>query len=106
MAKYLYQASYTTEGAKGLLKDGGTSRRKAVKKMVEGLGGKIEAFYYAFGKDDVCVIVDVPDHVAAAAASLVIGASGAVSIKTTVLLTPEEIDKAAKKTVAYRPPGN
>jgi uncharacterized protein with GYD domain len=105
VAKYLYQASYTTEGVKGLLKDGGTSRRGAIKKMTEALGGTMEVFYYAFGGDDVYLIVEVPDNVTAAAASLAVAASGAVNIKTTVLLTPEEIDAAAQKTVAYRPPG-
>ena len=106
MAKYLFQASYTSEGAKGLIEDGGTKRRNAVEKFIEGFGGKMEAFYYAFGKDDVYVVVDVPDHVSAAAASLAVASSGVVSIKTTVLLTPEEIDKAAKKAVGYHPPGN
>jgi uncharacterized protein with GYD domain len=106
MAKYLFQASYTAEGAKGLIEDGGTKRRKAVKKFVESFGGTMEAFYFAFGKDDVYAVVDVPDHVSAAAASLAIASSGVVSIKTTVLLAPEEIDKAAKKAVGYRPPGN
>ena len=105
MAKYLYQVSYTTQGVKGLLEDGGSSRREAIRKMTGSLGGTVEAFYYAFGEDDVYLIVDVPDHVTAAAASLAVAASGAVNIKTTVLLTPEEIDAAAKKTVAYRPPG-
>jgi len=105
MAKYLYQASYTAEGARGLLTDGASSRREAIKKMTESLGGTMEALYYAFGEDDVYLIVDFPDHVTAAAASLTVAASGAVNIKTTVLLTPQEIDAAAKKTVTYRPPG-
>ena len=105
MAKYLYQASYTAEGVRGLLKDGGSSRREAVKKMIGSLGGTMEAFYYAFGADDVYLIVDVPDNVTAAAAALAVGSSGAVKIRTTVLLTPEEMDAAAKKTVAFRPPG-
>jgi Uncharacterized conserved protein len=105
MAKYLYQASYTAEGVRGLLKDGGSSRREAVKKMIGSLGGTMEAFYYAFGADDVYLVVDVPDNVTAAAAALAVGSSGAVKIRTTVLLTPEEMDAAAKKTVAFRPPG-
>lgn len=105
MAKYLYQASYTAEGVRGLLKDGGSSRREAVKKMIGSLGGTMEAFYYAFGADDVYLVVDVPDNVTAATAALAVGSSGAVKIRTTVLLTPEEMDAAAKKTVAFRPPG-
>jgi uncharacterized protein with GYD domain len=61
--------------------------------------------YYAFGEDDVLVIAEYPDNVTAAAASLTVAASGAVSVKMVVLLTPEEIDEAAKKSVDYRPPG-
>jgi uncharacterized protein with GYD domain len=105
MAKYLYQASYTTAGVQGLLKDGGSARRKVIEKMTKSLGGKVESFYFAFGADDVYLIVDVPDNVTAAAAALAVSTSGAVSIRTTVLLTPEEIDAAVKKTVPYRPPG-
>lgn len=105
MAKYLWQASYTAEGVRGLLKEGGTSRRATVEQLVKELGGSIEAFYYAFGGDDVFVIADIPDHVTAAAISLTVGAAGAVRIKTTVLLTPEQIDDATQKSVSYRPPG-
>jgi uncharacterized protein with GYD domain len=105
MPKYLVQASYTTAGAQGLLKEGGTKRRAAVEALMKGLGGKVEAFYFAFGDADAFVIVDGPDNVTAAAVSLAVNASGAVSTKTTVLLTPEEIDQAAKKSVNYRPPG-
>jgi uncharacterized protein with GYD domain len=105
MPKYLCQVSYTAEGTKGLLKDGGTKRRAAVEEMTKALGGKVEAFYYAFGESDALVIVDVPDHVSAAAISLAVNASGAVKLKTTVLLTPEEMDAATKKTVSYHVPG-
>lgn len=105
MPKYLVQASYTAEGAKGLLKDGGSKRRAAAEAAVKGLGGRVEAFYFAFGETDVYVIADVPDNASAAAISLAVSASGAVRTKTTVLLTPEEIDQAAKRTVSYRPPG-
>lgn len=106
MPKYLFQASYTVEGTKGLLKDGGSNRRAAVEQAVKGLGGKLEAFYYAFGEKDVYVIVEAPDNVSAAAVSLAVAASGAASAKTTVLLTVEEMDQATKKTVNYRPPGH
>ncbi len=106
MAKYLLQASYTTDGLKGILKDGGSKRRAAAEETVKGLGGKVEAFYFAFGDADAFVIVDVPDNVSATAASLAVNASGAVRVKTTVLITPEEMDQATKKTVTYRPPGH
>jgi uncharacterized protein with GYD domain len=105
MPRFLARSSYSVDGLKSLLKEGGTSRRAAVEKLVEGLGGKLEAMYYAFGEDDVLVIAEYPDNVTAAAASLTVAASGAVSVKMVVLLTPEEIDEAAKKSVDYRPPG-
>lgn len=106
MPKYLFQGSYTIEGAKGLLKDGGSKRRAAIEEMIKGLGGKLETFYFAFGETDAFGIADVPDNVSATAVSLAIGASGAARVKTTVLVTPEEMDQAAKKTVQYRPPGH
>ena len=105
MPKYFLEGNYVGEGVKGLLKEGGSSRIKTVTQLIEGMGGKVEAFYYAFGDVDVLGIVEFPDHATAAALSLAINASGAVTVKTTVLMTPEEIDEATKKTVAYRPPG-
>jgi uncharacterized protein with GYD domain len=105
MAKYLWQAKYVGEGSKGLLKEGGSSRRAVVEKMIDSMGGKLEAFYYAFGETDLYAIVEMPDNVSAAAFALTVAASGAVTLKTTVLMTPEEIDRAAKKTPSYRPPG-
>ena len=105
MAKYLFQASYVGEGIKGLLTEGATSRVNHVNQLITGMGGSIEAFYFSFGEDDVVAIGEFPDHETAAAFSLAVNASGAVNIKTTVLMTPQEVDIAAKKTVDYRPPG-
>lgn len=105
MPKYLLQVSYTVEGAKGLQKDGGTKRRDAARGLVESLGGKLETFYFAFGDCDVVAIADMPDSVSAAAASVALAASGAVSNKTTVLLAPEEMDQAVRKSASYTPPG-
>jgi uncharacterized protein with GYD domain len=105
MPKYLVQANYVGEGLKGLLKEGGSSRRAAVEKLFGSVGGRVEAFYYAFGDTDLFVIADVPDNVTAAALSLVVNATGTATAKITVLLTAEEIDAAAKKTPSYRPPG-
>ena len=105
MPKYLAHASYTVEGLKGLLKDGGTKRREVIEQLAKGLGGTLEAFYYAFGDDDVFAILDFPDNVSAMAVSMAINASGGATVKTTVLITPEEVDQATKKTVDYRPPG-
>jgi uncharacterized protein with GYD domain len=105
MPKYLFEASYTSEGIKGLLKEGGSSRRAKVEEMIRGLGGKLEAFYYALGEPDAYTIADLPDAATAAAVSLRVNASGAVQLKTVALMTPEEIDQASKKSVGYRPPG-
>ena len=106
MPKYLVIASYTAEGAKGVLAKGGSARRESVEKTVSDLGGTVESFYFAFGEDDAFVTIDLPDNVAAAALGLAVGASGATSLRTIVLLTPEDIDRAAKVTVAYKTPGS
>ena len=105
MAKYLWKASYSAEGMRGVLKEGGTGRRAAIEKLAANLGGSIDAFYFAFGGADVYVIADIPDNVTAAAIAMTVGAAGAASIETIVLLTPEEVDAATQKTVEYRPPG-
>ena len=105
MPKYLVQASYVGEGLQGLLKEGGSSRKKTVETVIKGMGGTLESFYYAFGEYDVFGIAEMPDNVTAAAFSLAINASGAIQARTTVLMTPEEVDKAVKKTVDFRPPG-
>jgi uncharacterized protein with GYD domain len=102
MPKYLVQVNYVGEGVKGLLKEGGTSRRAVVEKMIQSLGGTLEAFYYAFGETDLFVIADVPDNESMAAIALTVGATGTVTVKTTVLMTPEEIDAAGKKSPLYR----
>ena len=106
MGRYLFQGSYSLDGIKGVLKEGGSGRRKAVEDAVKALGGKLESYYFGFGDTDVYVIVDGVDNETAAAFSMGIAATGAVhNVKTTVLLTPEEIDAAAKKTLSYRAPG-
>jgi uncharacterized protein with GYD domain len=106
MAKYLITASYTAEGIKGLISKGGTARRDAVAKTVADLGGQVESFYFAFGDEDAYVTVELPENVSAAAIGMAVGASGMVRTKTVVLLTPEEIDRAAQTQLAYRPPGS
>ncbi|HRW08584.1 MAG TPA: GYD domain-containing protein [Caldilineaceae bacterium] len=106
MAKFLIQANYVGEGTKGLLKEGGSSRQAVVEKLFASQGGRVESFYYAFGETDLYVIADMPDHATMAALALLICSSGTVTLKTTVLLTPSEIDEAAKKSLAtYRTPG-
>ena len=105
MPKFLITASYTPEGARGLLKEGGSSRRAAVQKLLDSVGGKLEAFYFALGHEDAFVIVDVPDNAAVVAVSLAVNASGAVRISTTPLIAPDDLDAASKKSIGYRPPG-
>ncbi len=105
MAKYLYQVNYVGDGIKGLLKDGGTKRRTETEKLIKSLGGTLEAYYYAFGDTDLYIIAEFPSHAAAAAAALTAPATGTVSIKTTVLLAPEEIDQAGKMKATFTPAG-
>ena len=105
MAKYLLEVKYTLDGIKGLKAEGGSSRVAAATEAIEGLGGKIESFYFAFGETDIYVVVDYPDHVSVAAAALAVGAGGGATVRTVVLLTPAEVDTAAAKKTTYRPPG-
>ena len=105
MAKFLIKATYTTDGVRGLLKEGGTKRRAAVQEIIEAAGGKLEVFYYAYGADDAVIIADLPDATTGLAISLTVNASGAVRLSTLPLITPEELDAASKKSVKYRAPG-
>ena len=105
LARYLIRASYTSEGIKGVMKEGGTGRQDAVGKLLADLGGSLESFYFAFGDDDVYATCEIPDNVTAAAIAMSVAAAGLVRVKTVVLLTPEEIDRAAHTTVHYRAPG-
>lgn len=105
MPKFLIQASYTTEGAKGLLEEGGSKRRAVVEELAKASGGTLEGFYFAFGHTDAFAIVDGIDNQAAAAMALRINASGAVRLITTVLMTPEDVDEACRRQVKYRAPG-
>jgi uncharacterized protein with GYD domain len=105
MAKFLIKGSYTAEGTKGLIKEGGSARKAAVQKSLDGLGGKVDSFYFTFGADDVIVICDLPDIISGVALSLAVNASGAVRISTTQLLSVEDVDAASKKAVSYRPAG-
>ena len=105
MPKYLLHGSYTEEGLKGLIKEGGTKRMEATKKAIESMGGKLEAYYYAFGDHDYYLIVDQPENVNVVAGVLIANATGTVKLKTKVLITPEEVDEAVKKSMDWRPPG-
>ena len=104
MPKFLFQASYTREGVKGLMNEGGTRRAKAIGEAMKSTGGSMEAFYFAFGENDVYAIADLPDEATAAAISLAVAAGGALSVKTTVLIDPETMDDAVNRSVSYTPP--
>lgn len=106
MPRYLWQVSYSTEGARGLLNEGGTGRREAIRAMVESVGGSVEACYFAFGGHDMYVIGEVPDETAAASLSVRTAADGAARSHTVTLLTPEQLDQAVRHDVTYRPPGS
>ena len=104
MPKFLFEASYTVEGLKGLRRHGGSGRREAVARAVESAGGRLERFYFAFGDHDVFAIAELPDNESAAAVEFAVGESGGASVRTVVLLTAEEVDAAVKRSVDYRPP--
>jgi uncharacterized protein with GYD domain len=105
VSKYMIEASYTVDGVKGVLKEGGSGRRAAIEQLITSAGGTMECFYFVFGEDDVIVVVDLPDNATMAAVSLAVSAAGAATSSVRVLLTPEEIDAAARKTIQYRAPG-
>jgi uncharacterized protein with GYD domain len=105
MPKYLIEASYSTEGVKGIAQKGGTARREAVEQLIASIGGKVESFYFAFGDADVYVIADLPSNESATALALAINQSASTKTRTVVLLTPEQVDAAANALPEYKPPG-
>lgn len=106
MAKYLIKASYSPEGIKGVMAKGGTARAEAIAKLASGVGGTVESLYFAFGSDDVYVVVEAPSHEAMVAIAGTVTGTGVLNnYETVVLLTAEQIDAAAKMTVDYTPPG-
>lgn len=105
MPKYLVQASYSAEGTKGLLAEGGTGRRQAVEQVLRSCGGTLEWMYFAFGDDDLYLVLDMPDAVSMAATSMKVRATGAITSRAVPLLSVEDIDAAARKRVDFRAPG-
>jgi uncharacterized protein with GYD domain len=105
MAKYLLEVNYTLEGVRGVVAKGGSVRRAAAQAAAESVGGTFESFYFAFGGTDVYAVFEARDNEAAAALALAVTAGGGASVRTVVLLAPEEIDAAVRKTVQYIPPG-
>ena len=104
MPKYLVQGSYTDQGLKGLLNEGGSKRRAVVEQLASEMGGKLEAFYFAFGSDDFVIILDLPSNIDMTATAIVAQASGTVKSRVTVLVTPEDMDRAVQRKVNFRPP--
>jgi len=106
MPKFLIEASYQPEGARGVAQKGGTARREIISQLIGSMGGSVESFYFAFGDADVYVVADLPSNEAASALALSINQSSVTRVKTVVLLTPEQVDEAARMTPDYRPPGS
>ncbi len=106
MSKYLFYGSYTPEGFKGLMKEGGSKRIEAAKQALGSVGGSLEAFYFSFGENDFYIIVNLPDNITTTAVTLAGNVSGTFRIKGVALLTATEIDEAVKKSVDFRPPGH
>jgi uncharacterized protein with GYD domain len=105
MPKYMFKVSYSVDGMRGVVKEGGANRAGFIEKLAAGMGGQLESFHFAFGDTDVFAITDLPDDTTAAALAIAVGASGAGSIETVKLLTPEEIDAARGIDTGYRAPG-
>ena len=105
MAKFLFQITYTETGLRGILEEGGSKRKEAVDVAIKSLNGWLEARYYSFGETDMFIVCELPDNVSASAFSMIASSGGAAKVKTTVLISAEEIDRATKKTVNYQPPG-
>lgn len=105
MPKYMLRVNYTADGAKGLIQDGGSKRRAVAQRAAESVGGRVESFHFAFGDTDAFVIADLPDAASAAAIALTVSAGAGAAVQTTVLMTPEEMDAACKKSPLYAAPG-
>ena len=106
MPKFLVRAQYTPEGAKGVLKDGGSGRKKAVEALLASLGGTLESFYFTFGAEDAILIMDVPSAETALAIAMTVRASGAIASGMTPLMPVEEVDRAAALRIPFHPPGS
>ncbi|HEV3226088.1 MAG TPA: GYD domain-containing protein [Acidimicrobiales bacterium] len=106
MPKYLLEVRYTLDGVRGVVAKGGSARKSAAQAAAKSLGGKLDSFYFAFGRNDVYAVADMPDNESAAALALTVSAGGGATVRTVVLLSPEDIDTATSKDVKYKPPGS
>jgi uncharacterized protein with GYD domain len=106
MGKYLFQGTYTEQGVKGLLKDGGSGRVRAVEQMAASVGATVECYYFAHGSDDFFLVMDLPDTITAVALALIVNATGTLKVRSTPLITPQELDRATQISASYRAPGH
>ena len=105
MPTFLFRAKLASEGVAGVLAEGGSARREAVSEAITTLGGTLEAFYFAFGDEDVIILAELPDSETAAGFAMETTSSGRVAVSTTVLLTAEQVDRAREKKSGWRSPG-
>jgi uncharacterized protein with GYD domain len=97
MPHYLYQWRYKDPAIQAIIEKP-QDRPAELRKAVEAFGGRVHAFFYAFGDYDGIAIVDFPDGESCAACSLTLsGAGGNTLLKTTVLLTAEEGREAMRR---------
>jgi uncharacterized protein with GYD domain len=104
MAKFLIRARYTASGTQGAVQEGFANREAYVRSLIESVGGKTEVWYFAYGEDDVIVIIDA-EPAAAVAISLAVNQGGFVQLTLTPLLTAAEMDQARARLPQYRSPG-
>lgn len=105
MPKYMFRATYTQDGVKGLLEEGGSGRRAVLEQLASSAGGSIEGMWWAFGTEDTFVVADLPNDETAATVAMTVAATGVANVTTTVLLTAEQMDAVSRQSVDYRPPG-
>ena len=110
MPKYLIEAHYTPEGAKGVAKEGALQRRAAIaKQQLESAGGKLESSVLRLRRRRrFCRDCELPDNVTAAAFALTVNRGSTVSaLRTIVLITPEEMEqgRSTLRPISYPAPG-
>ncbi|MBV8777080.1 MAG: GYD domain-containing protein [Alphaproteobacteria bacterium] len=108
MAHYLIRWQFKDATAKALV-DKPQDRTAPATALIEGFGGKLHCYYFAFGDYDGLGIAEFPDAVSAAACSMKAASTGAFSrFETTALLTGAEAEAAMRKAkdagVQYRAP--
>lgn len=108
MSHFMSRWQFTDVSAKALVEKP-NDRSNAARALIEGFGGKLQAYYFSFGEYDGLAICEFPDATAAAACSLAAMATGAFAhFESTALLTTTEAEAAMKKAhntkTGYKPP--